>query len=187
MGFRVDVEGVLSLSDAAPDEGFDPDLFIPPELSAEPVSADVGVRALAHGADLYRGVALLDVAFEATDTGLSFTGLAFNRGTTLASVTRMTTTLFDLDGSPVWVQADFLEANLIPGQGQNFAFTLPPRDQVEVLDEIPREQMATNGTGVPLDSYGDTFAPVGLIELDPASGYSGVHIHISSMTHDPLN
>ena len=187
VGFRVDVEGVLSLADAAPDEGFDPDLFIPPELAAEPVTADVGVRALAHGKDLYRGVALLDLAFDPKDTGVAFSGRAFNRGTTLASVTRITTTLFDLDGLPVWVQADFLEANLIPGQGQDFAFTLPPRDHVEVLEEIPRQQMATNGTGVPMDSYGNTFAPVGLIELDPASGYSGVHIHISSMTHDPLN
>ena len=187
IGFRVDVEGVLSLQDAKPTDGFDPDLFVPPILEAAPISADVTARGLAHGADLYRGIALLGLEFEENEKGLQYRGRAYNRGTSLASVTRITCTLFDLTGQPVWVQADFLEANLIPGQEQPFAFTLPLRDFVEVLTQIPLSQMATNGTGVAIEAFGPAFAPKGLIPLDPTSGYSGVHIHVSSMTHDPLD
>ena len=137
VGFRVDIEGVLSLKDAGPEQGFDPDLFTPPLLARAPKTADLSARALVHGKDLYRGVALIDVTLNPEAGGVYLTGRAYNHGTELASITRLTSTLFDLDGQPVWVQADFLEANLIPGQEQGFAFALPPRDSLEILNEIP--------------------------------------------------
>ena len=92
---------------------------------------------MVHGKDLYRGVALIGLELEETEAGIKMTGRAYNRGTELASLTRLTSTLFDLDGKPIWVQANFLEANLISGQEQSFAFILPPRSAIEIYKKFP--------------------------------------------------
>lgn len=183
-GFRIDFEGVLSLQDAEEAEAFDPTFFIPPEFEADPVSANLEARALAHGQDLYRGIALTNLRLDLEDGDLEVSGRAFNGGPTLASITRLT--FYDLEGLPLWVEARYLEANLIPGQDQGFRFDLPQGSNIEVISEIPTELMSINGSGVRDDQTGDIFRPSGLIPLPAETGYSGVHIHLSSLTYDPL-
>ena len=185
-GFRIDFEGVLSLQDAELYDSFDPKLFIPPELDGEPAFANLEARALAHGSDLYRGVSLSQLDIKATQGGVEVEGLASNNGTTLSSITRLTFTLIDLQGLPIWVEARFIEADLIPGQQQAFRFSLPPRSSIELINDLDRSKVGINGSGAKEEAFGADNRPGNVIPLDPTSGYSAVQINISSMTHDPL-
>jgi hypothetical protein len=185
-GFRIAFEGVLSLQDAAADAGFDPKLFVPPLLSDDPASAGLEARALVSAANLYRGIALNAVHVEEREDRLHISGTAVNVGTETASVIRLTALVYDMDGQPVWADAGFVDANIMPGQSTPFAMDLPLRDEIEVLGDIGLGDTQINGTGAVAVESGRAPGPAdGTIPLNGKGGYASLRLQISTMTYDP--
>jgi hypothetical protein len=183
-GFRIAFEGVLSLQDIAADAGYDPRLFVPPVLSAMPRSAALEARALVSAANLYRGIALNAVSVQERDGKLHISGTAVNVGTETASVIRLTALVYDAGGLPVWADAGFVDANIMPGQSTPFSMDLPLRDEIEVLGEIDASDTQVNGAGVS-DAGRAPGAADGTIPLTGAHGYSSLRLQVSTMIYDP--
>lgn len=184
-GFRVDFDGVLSLTDAEAQGDFDPDMFLPPEFEAPPNAARIDARAVVETRNLYRGVALNGVRFEQTEAGLRMTGLAVNTGTQVATVIRIGILLSDADGGPRWMEAGFVKTNVYPGQSAEFEMILPAADEIEVIAEVGADTATLNGR-VPRSAVDSPIAQAMQIPLQAKSGYDSARINLSAMTYKPL-
>jgi hypothetical protein len=183
-GFRVAFEGVLSMRDAAAAAGYDPKLFVPPVLDATPVTASIDTRALVATANLYRGIALNGLTFSEDAKGLKINGTAANVGTLTASVIRITAMGYDENGLPIWVDAGYVDSNILPGQATPFEMRLPPRSAVELIAEIGPDQTMINGSG----QRPNTNVPQsgeGTVRLNNLAGYGALRFQITSMTYEP--
>ena len=183
-GFRIDFEGVLSLDAEEAAGGFDPTLFIPPELPGPPTGANMEARALVSTSELYRGVALNGIRISDVDGAPVIEGTAVNIGTRTATVTRIIALLHDESGQPVWAEAGYVDANIYPGQSAPFRLVLPARDEIRVIAEVPADRTLVNGSTQQQD-IAPPASGLGTIPVDIA-GYSSVRLHVSSMTYDPL-
>ncbi len=184
-GFRIDFDDVLSLDDAAATGQFDPTMWIPPTLDAAPTSASVTGRALVAGADLYRGVSLNGIRVVMSDAGPVLTATAVNNGVESATIVRVVAVLYDEAGAAVWSQAGYVETNMYPGQSAALHMAFPRRDAIAVVAEVARDTIIVNGS----TQQADTVLPshrVGTLPLDDIPGFSALRLHISTMTHDPL-
>jgi hypothetical protein len=184
-GFRIDFEGVLSLDDAEMRGGFDPTMFIPPELEVPPDAAVLEARAVVHGRDLYRGVGFNGLEVSQSDGLLSVTGLAVNTGTETATIIRLTALLYDEEGRPIWAEAGFVEANIYPGQSAHFHLDLPARSEIRVIADLAERAKIVNGSTQLTVSPKDQ-VPSGAIALQGIEGYSAISFHVSTMTYDPI-
>ena len=184
-GFRVDFEGVLSLADATAKGGFDPTLFIPPEIDGLPDAAAVEARALVTSHGLYRDVALNALRIEDSDSGISVTGIAVNTGTEVATLSRINALLYGADGKVIWAEAGFVDTNIYPGQSAPFELLLPNRSEIEVVAEIEPERISTNGSSMQRDQELPG-AQDGTIPLNPSTGYVALRLQVSTMVHDAL-
>ncbi len=182
-GFAIPFAGVLSLTEAAKITGFDPTLYIPPELPEPPAIAALDARALVGTSDVYRGVSLNGARIKAAQDGLILTGLAVNTGTETASVVRLTALLYGPDGRPLWAGAGFVDINIYPGQSAPFSMPLPDASEITVLAEVSAGDITVNGSGQPVTPPIDP--SVASIPLNGLGGYSALRLSISSMTHDP--
>ena len=184
-GFRIDFEGVLSLEAEEARGGYDPTMFIPPELDTQPDAASVSARAVVHGRDLYRGVGLNGVTVSDQTGAPILEGLAVNTGAETATIVRVTVLLYDDNGRPIWAEAGFVEENIYPGQSTPFRIELPVRSEIRVVADVFERAKAVNGsTQIP-----DFFAPAlpsEAIELTDIAGYSALSFHVSTMTYDPV-
>ena len=183
-GFRIDFEGVLSLDAEEAAGGFDPTLFIPPELPGPPTGANMEARALVSTSELYRGVALNGIRISDADGAPVIEGTAVNIGTRTATVTRIIALLHDESGQPVWAEAGYVDANIYPGQSAPFRLVLPARDEIRVIAEVPADRTLVNGSTQQQD-IAPPASGLGTIPVDIAR-YSSVRLHVSSMTYDPL-
>jgi hypothetical protein len=184
-GFRIDFDDVLSLQDTGKAVQFDPTLWIPPTLDAAPTKATMTARALVTGDDLYRGVALNGISVELEDGKPVLSATAVNTGVESATIVRVVASLYDLSGRPIWTQAGFVETNMYPGQSAPFSMTFPRRDAITVLAEIPKDTIVVNGS----NQEADTVLPsseIGTILLVGIDGYTSLRLHLTTMTHDPL-
>jgi hypothetical protein len=181
-GFRIAFEGVLSLQDAVAGGGYDPRLFIPPELAAPPASATLDARTLVSAANLYRGIALNGVTAREANGRLHIEGTAVNVGTETASVIRIVALALDDGLQPVWAEAGFVDANILPGQSTPFAMTLPLRAEVTVIAPIGAEDSQINGAS---PAPGATAPQAGLLTLNGEGGYGALRLTTSTMTYDP--
>ena len=184
-GFRIDFDDVLSLQDAEENGQFDPTLWIPPELENPPSTATLAARALVTGHDLYRGVSLNGIAIETRDGAPVLTATAVNAGTQSATIVRVVAVLYDDTGLPIWAQADFVETNMYPGQSAALTMSFPARSTIKVIAEMARDTIIVNGG----TQQADTVLPahtIGTIPLKTVAGYSALRLHVSTMTHDPL-
>lgn len=182
-GFRIDFEGVLSLTDVA--GSFDPTAYIPPELDQAPTGAKVEARALVVGSDMYRAVALNSVRITSEDDRPKISGLAVNTGTETATIVRIIALLYDMNGDPIWADAGFVETNIYPGQSAPFSFSLPARQDITVIEPVENDSIAVNGSAQQTNS-GFPGADIGTIPLANVPGYSAIRLHVSTMTYDPL-
>ena len=182
-GFRIAFEGVLSLRDAAAGAGYDPTLFVPPVLETKPAAASLEARALVASTNLYRGIALNGLTFSADGDGLLVRGTAANTGTLTASVIRIVALGYDAAGAPIWAEAGFVDANILPGQTAPFEMRLPNRASIEVVAEIDPADSLVNGAGVMERSA--PLPDTGVIALDGLAGYGAVHLQVSSMIYEP--
>lgn len=184
-GFRIDFEGVLSLTNAEATKQFDPTRFIPPEFSHPPDAAAIEARALVNGRDLYRGIALNAVRTSLENGVLHVSGQAVNTGTETATIVSVNALLYDLDNRPVWADVGFVETNIYPGQSAPFSLELPLRDEIDVIASIESDQITTNGSGMQSSSSFQA-AGLGTLPLPPATGYGAIRLNLSTMTYDPL-
>jgi hypothetical protein len=183
-GFRVAFEGVLSMTDAAAAAGYDPKLFVPPVLDGTPIAATIDARALVATANLYRGIALNGLTFSEDADGLKITGNAANVGTLTASVIRITAMAYDEKGLPIWVDAGYVDSNILPGQTAPFELHLPPSSAIKVVAEITPDETMINGSG----QRPNTNVPQsgeGTVRLNNLAGYGALRFQISSMTYEP--
>lgn len=184
-GFRIAFEGVLSLQDAALTKGFDPKLFIPPILTANPVAASLDARTLVAAANLYRGIALNGVTEQETSEGLLIRGMAVNTGIRTASVIRVLALLYDAGAKPIWADAGFVDTNILPGQSSPFSLLLPRCDAVAVVAEIGLAETEVNGLGATDAQSASPGATDGTIPLQGVAGCSALRLQVSTMTYDP--
>ena len=184
-GYRIDFDDVLSLQDARAAGQFDPTLWIPPTLDAVPTQAFVTGRALVAGTDLYRGVSLNGIRVDMEADHPVLTATAVNNGVESATIVRIVAVLYDTDGVPVWSQAGFVETNIYPGQSAPLRMDFPARDGVRVVAEVRPDTIIVNGS----TQQADTVLPsseIGTIPLEGIPGYAALRLHLSTMTHDPL-
>ena len=184
-GFRIDFDEVLSLQDAEAAGQFDPTMWIPPILETLPTSASVLGRALVTGSDLYRDVSLNGLQIDMTEHGPELAATAVNNGVETATIVRVVAILYDDAGAAIWSQAGFVETNIYPGQSAPLRMTFPFRDELRVLADVAHHTIIVNGStqqaGAVLPSH-----RVGTIPLFEIEGYSAIRLHVSTMTHDPL-
>ncbi len=183
-GFRIDFEGVLSLDSEMAHGGFDPTLFIPPELSSEPTGVEIEARALVSTSDLYRGVSLNGLTVREVDGRPVLKALAVNTGHEAAAVIQVVALLYDRDGRPLWTEAGFVETNIYPGQSATFQMDLPSRSELRVVGETDPDDTVVNGSTQQADTEPPGYAH-GALVLD-VPGYSAIRLHVSTMTYDPL-
>lgn len=184
-GYRIDFDDVLSLQDAKTAGQFDPTMWIPPTLDAAPTQALVEGRALVAGTDLYRGISLNGLRIQVSGDGPVLSATAVNNGVESATIVRVVAVLYDDAGQPIWSQAGFVETNMYPGQSAAFRMRLPARDALEIVAEVASDTIIINGS----TQQADTVLPshrVGTIPLDNVTGYTAIRLHVSTMTHDPL-
>ena len=184
-GYRIDFDDVLSLQDAEAAGQFDPTMWIPPTLDAAPTKASVMGRALVAGADLYRGVSLNGISIEASGGLPVLTATAVNNGVESATIVRVVAVLYDDDGVPVWSQAGFVETNMYPGQSAALYMEFPAREALQIVAEVNHDTIIVNGSTQQADTTLPSFR-VGTIPLDNIAGYAAMRLHVSVMTHDPL-
>ena len=184
-GFRVQFEGVLSLQDAALEDGFDPLQFIPPTLAAAPDHARAEIRALAQAEGLYRGVSLNGLTAEPVAEGLRLRATAVNTGVETATIVRVTVLLMDGPDRPVWVDAGYVDTNIYPGQSAPFEMILPARETIEVIGPVPGPRLQVNGTSPIPRELADRVPEAALIPLRGVAGHGAMVVQISSLTHEP--
>lgn len=184
-GFRVEFDGVLSLSDAKTMGRFDPEQFLPPEYDRPPSKGVLETRALVGVKNLYRGVALNDLRFTDRDGKLVVSGLAVNTGTETATVIRISILLFDTEGAPRWVDAGHVDSNVYPGQSTPFEFNFPLASDIAVIAAIPGQSIEINGSGQQTD-LAVPGAVDGTVPLNGVGGYRAARIHVTTMIHEPL-
>lgn len=183
-GYRVDFEGVLSLSEPDLFGGYDPTLFIPPELDSEPDAARAEARAQVTGEGLYRGIGLNGVRFSAVEGGHQISGLAVNLGTQTASVVRIVVQLLDRNGLPIWVESGYLETNIYPGQSAPFSFMVPRSEEISILADVEEDNVVINGSSQMFGGQQESWDHH-LIPIATGGEYESMHLNVSSMTYDP--
>ena len=184
-GFRISFEGTLSLEDDLISGGYDPTMYIPPQLANTPDNANLEARALVAADEVYRGVALNNIRITETAEGPLISGLAVNTGTETATITRIVFLLYDENGLPIWADATFVESNLYPGQSSAFRYRLRARDTVEVVADLDPSKYVINGSSQQTDLQLPD-ALTGTLPMPEGTGYTFVRLHVSSMTHDPV-
>lgn len=184
-GYRVEFDGVLSLTDAEAQGSFDPTQFLPPEFEQAPDNAFLEARALVNVLNLYRGITLNNIRFSEQDGQVILTGIAANTGTETATVTQISVLLFDPEGNPLWADAGFVERNVYPGQSVPFELYLPVANEIEVVADIPASEIETNGAQQQPDLQVPS-ADQGTVPMQGVGGYRAARIHVAAMTHEPL-
>jgi hypothetical protein len=174
----------LSLQDAAAGAEYDPKLFIPPVLAAQPSAATLEARALVSAANLYRGIALNAVRVAVVDGKLRISGTAVNVGTETATVIRLTALAYDSVEKPIWADAGFVDANIMPGQSSPFQMDLPLRSEIEIVSEISPADTQINGAS-DAGAEQSPGAQDGTIVLNGTGGYASIRLQVSTMTYDP--
>lgn len=185
-GFRVTFENVLSLEDGETHRHFDPSMFIPPEFDQTPDGAAIDLRSVVRTDGMYRGIALSGLQVTPREKGLRLTALATNSGFETATVSAVNVLLYDRTGLPIWAEVGLTETNLYPGQSAPFALDLPACDHVELVADIPPDQITSNGgtqePGLPIPG-----ADKGTWPLNGLGGCQSARLHVSTMTFQPLN
>jgi len=188
--FRLDFEGVMSLTDERVRNGYEPELFIPPEFDAPPKTADLEIKAMVSHESSWQSIALNKVRATEKNGDFFIEGLARNTGTKQASIVQIRLGLLDNKGHVLNVVSQYLSHDLRPGHGMGFKIPLPKRSSIKLVQNIERERTAINGlefrnqkpNGIELQ----TPDILDLIELPKESGFSAVSISTSTMIFDPL-
>ncbi|QFS83728.1 hypothetical protein FIU97_13190 [Roseivivax sp. THAF40] len=184
-GFRVTFENVLSLTDAAADDAFDPEMFVPPEFEAAPDGAGIEARALVGTEGLYRGIILTDLDIRETEDGLVLEALASNAGTETATIPAVNALLYDRNGLPIWSETGFVESNLYPGQSAPIRLTLPACRDIEVVASVAEADLVVNASRQQID-IALPGAEDGTLTLAGLGGCGALRLHLTAMTYEPL-
>ncbi len=184
-GFRVTFENVLSLTDAAADDAFDPEMFVPPEFDKAPDGAAIDARALVGTEGLYRGIILTDLSLRAEADGLVLEALASNAGTETATIPAVNALLYDRAGQSIWSETGAVESNLYPGQSAPLRLPLPACHAIEVLGAVAPDDLIVNASrqqiDIPLPGARD-----GTLDLQGRGGCGALRLNVFAMTYEPL-
>ena len=91
---------MLSLKDERARNGYDPELFIPPEFDAPPARADLEIRAMVSHYSSWQSIALNNVHAIKENGTYYLKGSAHNTGTQQASIVQLRIGLLDQKATP---------------------------------------------------------------------------------------
>lgn len=124
--FRIDFEGFMKISDSYLGDKFDPDHFSLPEFSEAPSGAVLNVWGTVCSAPRYKNIRI-DRTQIVTLRGSNKKVLKLsvtNMGTKIVSTLQFKIAYYNSDGHLVWVSADYLQTNLLPGEQRALSFQL---------------------------------------------------------------
>lgn len=176
--FRIDFEGVAGAAvadSATPDGDFDPTAFTPVDLGDAVAAYDVYAKAVVTGRDLYRAVGAQGLRVTPDGDGWRLSGELINGGTLEAVIPHLLLTYYAADGSVAWVDHFFLDASLRPQRTRPFSVALTPAAAVQPVDA--RGAVYSN---ILVDSGAPDDAPLALLPLPSATGYSAVRVTVHS-------
>ncbi|RMG97022.1 MAG: hypothetical protein D6706_09270 [Chloroflexi bacterium] len=136
--FRVDFEGVAGavLEDLETAGDFKPDAFSPIQLDSPIDYFEVYAKAVVTDKDLYRDVAVQDLAVTQEANGRFYlNGRLLNNGPREATIPHILVTFYDENNQVVWVDHYYVPDAIRPQREQLFSFPLTPYEEVETLLE----------------------------------------------------
>lgn len=184
--FRLDFEGVLSLVDERARNGYDPELFIPPEFSSPPASADLEIKGVVTHETSWQQIALMDLAITQSGDDYFLTGKAHNTGTTQASIVQIRLGMLDQKGNALDVVSHYLRHDLRPGHGTDFSILLPKRHTIDILEDIPSMRTSVNGLEFRGAGALNTAQILDLVPMPRDSGFSALSVSTATMIFEPL-
>ncbi len=164
--FRIDFEGVAGLEAA----DFDPHEFtavsLPPDAAG--LRMDAGAVVTTRGLTRPLTVQQLSTSLDTGDQ-LRLSGEVLNLGSHDVTVAALLISIFDLDGSLIWVDWTVVPDGVRPGLTSDFAVALTERSRLGPVD------LEVTGfvNGLPAEFTG---SPASWIPAPPASGYSGLSV-----------
>ena len=142
--FRVDFEGTLSLQDYAKANSYDPSLYIPTIFENDPEQISVNVLSSAASGRNSSALSIQNARFSEEENQLLLTGTVVNSGTETFSLARVIVELGDEEGV-LWIEANFLSENILPGKKQDFLVYLPLASQVRRVYRTTQAGLRVNG------------------------------------------
>lgn len=177
--FRIDFEGFMKISDSYLGDKFDPDHFSLPEFSAAPSKATLDVWGTVCAAPRYKNIRI-DRTQIATIRGSDKNILKLsvtNTGTQVVSTLQFKMGYYNSSGSLVWVSADYLQTNLLPGEQRALSFQLDT-DYKTMQHETVTQTFVNGGEN------GFTPAPAQQT-IDLPDGYK-ISLAYDAMVYEPL-
>ncbi len=182
-GFKLDFEGRLSIKDAEIYDGFNPEIFVPPVYDSPPKSAYLGVSSVIDENGSYRSIMLSDISSYEINNRLEIRGRAVNNGIKILTTVKILTTLYGQDGKPAWVEIDFIEDVLRPGQTTDFKMTFPKRENIEVIFELSDQNMDLN-LNLKNSSQNIPDSDFGTIPLNGKGGYQSMRLYVDPYVYN---
>jgi len=165
--YRVDFEGVAGASGGG---SFDPEAFVPVDPIADLTGLDVYAKAIVTGRGLERPIVLHDLAVGVGAAGTPLlSGSILNLGVEDATVVALLVSLYDPDGSLIWVDWVILSDAVGPGLATSFTASLTSRHRIAAVDAP--SQAFVNG----LRQEPGAVA-TGTIEMPAESGFGGLTV-----------
>jgi hypothetical protein len=134
--FRVDFEGVAGLALGADNDlEFNPTQISPFDLpnGAQLGHFNVGAKGVVTQYDLYREVAVQNLAATTENAQLTIHGQLLNNGLLEATIPHILVTLYDEQGQVSWVEHHYLREAIRPQRAQDFAVDITPFEQLQPL------------------------------------------------------
>jgi hypothetical protein len=166
--FRIDFEGVAGRDDAG---SFHPDAFVPIGPIADLAGMTTYASAVVTGRGLERPVVLQDLAVTVDASGVpQLHGSMLNLGTTDTTVVTLLVSLYDHDGTLIWVDWVVVPDAARPGSEVSFAAALTARHRLSPVATAT----ATYANGLAQPTTPAAGRP--LLTMPDESGYTGLSV-----------
>lgn len=177
--FRIDFEGFMKISDSYLGDAFDPDQFSLPEFSEPPKKATLDIWGTVCAAPRYKDVRIdTSEIVEVRGAKTQWLKLSVtNTGPKIISTLQFKIGYYNASGTLIWVDADFLQTNLLPGEQRALSF--PLKSSLETLETGPIAAFTVNGQDAEFNR--STAMP-----KIPLGNGMGVHVTYDAMVYEPL-
>ncbi len=175
--FRIDFEGFMKISDSYLGDAFDPDQFSLPQFSAPPQSASLDVWGTVCATPRYKSIKIdRSQVVEIGDRQVLKLAVT-NTGTKIVSTLQFKMGIYNPQGDLVWVDADYLQTNLLPGEKRELS--LPLNAQAFTMQYGEVYPITVNGIAKPKERFEMRS------ELPMKDGYT-LRLNYDAMVYEPL-
>ena len=143
--FRIDFEGFMKISESYLGDKFDPDHFSLPEFSSAPSTAALDVWGTVCATPRYKDIQIdRSQIVTMRDSDIQFLKLSVtNTGTKIVSTLQFKIGIYDAADTLVWVEAEYLQTNLLPGEQRALSFQIKSDFKARKSEDI--DQIIMNG------------------------------------------